>query len=135
MIAASAVQAHEPRRGRSVGAVLAGMLAIILLDNGIDLVLHTTGVYPPFGLTMADSLFLVALAYRTVDGVLGCYVAARLAAHHPRRHALALGLIGVVLSSLGVLATLNGGPELGPVWYPLMLVAISLPCAWVGGTL
>jgi hypothetical protein len=139
MIAASAPHVTEPRRrrrvGRSIGAVLAGMLAIVLLDNGIDLVLHSTGVYPPIGQAMADSLFLVALAYRTIDGILGCYVAARLAPHHPRRHALALGLIGVVLSSLGVVATVYGGPELGPIWYPLALVAISLPCAWIGGTL
>lgn len=120
---------------RSVGAVLAGMLTIVLLDNGIDVVLHSTGIYPPFGLPMANSLFLLALAYRTADGILGCYVAARLAPHHPRGHALTLGAIGVVLSSLGVAATLAGGPELGPLWYPLMLVAISLPVAWAGGTL
>jgi hypothetical protein len=139
MIEASAqeVSAARPKRriGRSIVAVLAGMLTIALLDNGIDFVLHSVGVYPPFGMTMADSLFLLALAYRIVDGILGCYVAARLAPSSPRQHALVLGGIGVVLSSLGVAATWNGGPEFGPIWYPLMLVAISLPCAWIGGTL
>jgi len=130
------LEARSPRRiWRSVGAVLAGMLAIVLLDNGIDYVMHATGIFPPFGLAMADPLFLVALAYRTIDGILGCYVAARLAPSSPRGHALALGAIGVVLSSLGVVAAWIGGPELGPLWYPLALVAIALPCAWFGGKL
>ena len=139
MIAAHApedVQARRGRRiGRSIGAVLAGLLVIAILDNAIDAVLHATGVYPPLGQPMADALFLLALAYRTVDGILGCYVAARLAPYGARGHAWTLGAIGVVLSTLGVLATMNGGPELGPIWYPLALVAIVLPCAWIGGTL
>jgi hypothetical protein len=139
MIAAQVPEEIEarPRRriGRSIVAVLAGLLVIALLDNVIDAVLHGTGVYPPLGQPMADVLFLLALAYRTVDGILGTYVAGRLAPSSPRGHALTLGGIGVVLSSLGVLATMNGGPELGPIWYPLVLVAIVLPCAWVGGTL
>lgn len=139
MIAASTaeeVQARPRRRiGRSIGAVLAGLLTIALLDNAIDAVLHATGVYPPLGQPMGDALFLLALAYRTVDGILGTYVAGRLAPSSPRGHALTLGGIGVVLSSLGVLATMNGGPGLGPMWYSLVLVAIVLPCAWVGGTL
>jgi hypothetical protein len=131
-----AVEARQPRRiGRSIGAVLAGMLAIVLLDNGIDFVLHSTGVYPPVGLAMADALFLLAVAYRTIDGVLGCYIAGRLAPRNPLRHALILGGIGMVLSSLGVVATVYGGPELGPLWYPLTLVAITPIVAWVGSTL
>jgi hypothetical protein len=135
-VAPDAADARPRRRiGRSILAVLAGILTIILLDNGIDFVLHSIGVYPPIGLAMADPLFLLALAYRTIDGILGCYIAARLAPYGPRGHALTLGGIGVVLSSLGVVATWNGGPELGPVWYPLALVAITLPVAWIGGTL
>jgi hypothetical protein len=121
--------------GRSIGAVFAGILAIVVLDNGFDFILHSTGVYPPFGQTMADGLFLLALAYRTLDGILGTYIAGRLAPRRPMAHALTLGGIGVVLSSLGALATIGAGPEFGPIWYPLSLVAIALPSAWVGGRL
>jgi len=139
MIATSGPTVTEPRRerriGRSIVAVLAGFLAIVVLDSGIDAVVHATGIFPPFGQPMADSLFLLALAYRTVDAIIGTYLVGRLAPHRPRRHAMTLGLIGVVLSSLGVVATVYGGPEFGPIWYPLALVAISLPCAWIGGTL
>ena len=124
----------NPRRiGRSIGAVIAGLLTIVVLDNLIDFIFHSSGVYPPPGQTMADGLFLLALAYRTVDAIIGSYVAASLAPSRPLRHALALGVVGVVLSSLGVLATLAGGPELGPLWYPLSLVAICLPCTYLGG--
>jgi hypothetical protein len=127
---------RQPRRiGRSIAAVFAGLLTIAVLDNLIDFILHSTGVYPPVGQTMADALFLLALGYRTIDGALGCYIAAALAPSRPMRHALTLGGIGVVLSSLGLLATLGGGPEFGPLWYPLALVAISLPCAFFGGKL
>jgi hypothetical protein len=121
--------------GRSIWAVLAGLLTIAILDNAIDVVLHTTGVYPPVGLAMADPLFLLAIAYRTVDGILGCYIAAALAPRSPMRHALILGGIGVVLSGLGVLATMTGGPELGPIWYPVTLVVITPLVARVGGRL
>ena len=120
---------------RSIGAVVAGILAIVILDNGFDFLCHSTGVYPPFGQPMAGGLFLLALAYRTVDGILGTYIAGRLAPRRPLVHALTLGGIGVVLSSLGVLAAIVGGPELGPLWYPLALVVIALPCAWIGGRL
>jgi hypothetical protein len=127
---------HQSRRiWRSVGAVFAGFLVIAVLDNGFDFILHSTGVYPPLGQTMADSLFLLALTYRTLDGILGTYVAGRLAPRRPLAHALTLGGIGVLLGSLGVLATLNGGPEFGPIWYPLALVAITVPSALIGGRL
>jgi hypothetical protein len=135
-MAASVREPDGSRRiGRSILAVFAGILVIAVLDNGFDFIFHSTGVYPPVGQTMADGLFLLALAYRTADGILGTYIAGRLAPRRPMAHALTLGGIGVVLSSLGVLATLGGGPEFGPLWYPLSLVAITLPCAWIGGKL
>lgn len=129
------VQRSSRRFGRGILAVFAGLMTIAVLDNAIDFALHATDVYPPFGQVMAGGLFLLALAYRAIDGTLGCYVAARLAPRRPHRHALVLGGVGVVLSSLGVVANLNGGPELGPLWYPLALVAITPVVAWIGGTL
>jgi hypothetical protein len=130
---------HEkpsPRRLlRSIGAVFAGLLAVIILSLGTDVVLHAIGVYPPWFQPMSNALFLLATAYRTVYAILGSYIAAWLAPDRPMQHALALGLIGLVLSIAGVLATWNAGPELGPRWYPLALVATALPCAWVGGKL
>ncbi|HEX2209492.1 MAG TPA: hypothetical protein VHG93_17570 [Longimicrobium sp.] len=116
---------------RRAGAVLAGLLTIVVLSTAVDAVLHATGVYPPFPVRMADELFLLATAYRVVFGVAAGYVTARLAPDHPTRHALVLGGIGVALSTAGAVAMW----EYGPGWYSLAVIAISLPCALAGARL
>jgi hypothetical protein len=47
------------------------------------------------------------------------------------RHALILGAIGAVLSTVGLFAMWG----VGPLWYPIALVIVALPCAWAGGKL
>jgi len=120
---------------RSVGAVFAGLVALFAVTTATDVVLHATGVFPPWGQPMSDGLFLLATAYRIVYGVAGCSLAARLAPDRPMQHALALGIVGVLLSTAGAVATWSKGPEFGPKWYALAVVAIALPCAWAGGAL
>jgi len=120
---------------RSTGAVLAGLVAIFALSIGTDIVLHAAGIFPPLGQPFSDRLCLVATAYRTVFAIIGCYVTARLAPNRPMQHALVLGLVGVVLSTAGAVATWNRGPAFGPHWYPVTLILVSLPCAWLGGKL
>jgi hypothetical protein len=120
---------------RSIGAVVAGLLFIFIVTTIVDVVLHATGVFPPWGKPMSDALFGVATAYRIVISVAGCYLAARLAPDRPMAHALWLGVIGVVLSAIGAAVTWNKGAAFGPHWYPLLLVVISVPCAWIGGKL
>jgi hypothetical protein len=119
---------------RSIGALLAGFLFVVVLSLGTDMVLHATGVFPPLGQSMSTALFLLATAYRTVYGIAGSYITARLAPHSPMQHALAGGVVGLVLSTVGAVATWNR-LDLGPHWYPLALVATALPCAWAGGKL
>lgn len=134
MTNAEALGTKPSRRiGRRIGAVLAGLLLIAILDTTIDVIMHQTGVYPPWFQPMRTPLWLLAIAYRTVDGISGGYVTARLAPDRPVAHALALGMIGIVLSTAGVIATWSKGPEFGPKWYPLTLVAIALPCSLIGG--
>ena len=125
---------HAPRRiGRSILAVAAGFFVILVLSLGTDIALHAAGVYPPWGQTMSDSLFGLATAYRIVYGILGCWVAARLAPDRPMAHAIALGVLGVVISLGGLVYAQKQGPEFGPLWYSVAIVLISLPCAWIGG--
>ena len=129
---ATFTQPHRPHLAlRRAGAVFAGLLTIVILSTATDAVLHATGVYPPFPQRMADELFLLATAYRIGFGIAAGYVAARLAPDQPMRHALALGAIGVVLSTAGAVAMW----ELGPGWYSLAIIAIALPCAWAGARL
>jgi multisubunit Na+/H+ antiporter MnhC subunit len=129
-------EGRQPRRIlRRIGAVLAGMIVIVILDLGIDLILHGIGVYPPWFQPMRAGLWLLAIGYRSVDGIIGGYTAASIAPDRPLAHALVLGGIGIVLSTLGLIATVNKGPEFGPKWYPLALVGIALPCSLIGGLL
>jgi uncharacterized membrane protein YfcA len=123
------------RRGRGTIAVLAGLAANVVLSLGIDQILHATGVYPPWGQPMSDPLFGLATAYRVLIGILGGYVTARLAPDSPMRHAIALGIVGVIVSTVGLVATWNAGPAFGPKWYPIALVLVSIPCAWLGAKL
>jgi hypothetical protein len=120
---------------RSIAAVFAGLVAVFILSLGTDVVMHATGIFPPWFQPMAGALFMLALAYRIVYGVAGGYIAARLAPDRPMAHALALGVVGLALSIAGAVGTWNRGPEFGPKWYPLALVATALPCAWLGGKL
>jgi hypothetical protein len=125
-----------PRRpGRSVGAVLAGLVAIVVTHTGIDAILHATGVFPPAGYAMSDALFGLATSYRVLFSVLGAALTAYLAPARPLKHALVLGSIGVVGSFAGLLATVGRGPEFGPLWYPLALILTSLPACWLGAKL
>jgi hypothetical protein len=127
---------HPPRRpGRSFGAVFAGLVAVFVLSLGTDALLHVIGIFPPLGQAMTDQLFVLATAYRTVYGVVGGYVTARLAPDRPMRHALIGGVMGLVLGTIGAVATWNHVPSLGPHWYPLAIIASAIPCAWLGGKL
>lgn len=119
-------------RWRSVAAILGGLVFIFVTHIGTDQVLHLTGVYPPLGEPMHDPrLYALALAYRIVFSIAGCYVTAWLAPTKPMQHSLTLGGIGVVLSTAGAFVMWGFGPN----WYPVALILVALPCAWAGGAL
>jgi hypothetical protein len=124
-------QSTHPRF-RSVGAVAAGLFANAILAAVADQILVWFGVFPPWGqITYEPVPYVLALTYRTVFGVAGAYITARLAARSPMRHALALGVVGLVLSLAGIVAAVV--KDVGPVWYPVVLLVITMPAAWLGG--
>lgn len=128
----------EPRRPRlvfrRVGALLAALLTVVVPSLATDAVLHAAGVFPPLGQPMGAALFVLATAYRVLYGIAGGYVAARLAPDRPMRHAVGLGLAGMVVGLAGVMSSWNR-PDLGPRWYPVALVVTAVPCSWTGGRL
>jgi hypothetical protein len=127
-----------PRRiGRSIGAVLAGMFAGIILSLATDELLHLARVFPPWGASMVgfDGPLLLATIYRTIYSIASSYITARLAPNRPMLHALVGGVVGLVASIFGAVVTWNKGPAFGPHWYPLALVVLALPSAWAGGKL
>jgi hypothetical protein len=50
-------------------------------------------------------------------------------------HAMVLGVVGLVVGLVAAAATWNQEPPLGPHWYSLVIAAISIPCALIGGRL
>lgn len=116
---------------KNTGAVVAGLVAVAGLSHATDAVMRATDIFPGYGAAMSGGLFLLALTYRTLFGVLGGFLAARLGGP---RQATILGVIGTVLGALGLAASWNH-PELGPVWYPIALVVVALPSARLGAAL
>ena len=121
--------------GRSIGAVVTGILAGVVLSLGTDTALRAAHIFPTTGGALSDGLFAIATVYRTIYGILSCYIAARLAPSRAMKHALVLGAIGLVVSLVGAVVTRNMEPPLGPHWYPIALVVLAMPQAWVGGAL
>ena len=116
--------------GRSVWSVVAGLLVVVLLSIATDAMLHAAGIFPALAKRMSDGLFILATAYRTAFGVFGSYITARLAPSKPMKHAMIGAAIGFALATVGAAATWN--KDLGPHWYPVVLVLTAFPTAWIG---
>lgn len=115
---------------KSIGAVIAGFAALVILSTITDIILQKTGVMKtePFD---ENPVWLIAIivAYRTIFNTLGCYLTARLAPSKPMKHAIILGTIGFALTIVGAIVMWH----LPPHWYPISLVVLTLPAAWLGG--
>jgi hypothetical protein len=126
--------ARPGNRWRSVGAVVLGFAVVFVLSLGTDQVFHMLEVYPPWGdANMSNGLYAMALAYRVVYQILGCYLTARFAPRNPMRHAWIVGFIGLGLGVVGAIGSIAA--SMGPAWYPIVLALTALPCAWIGGKL
>ncbi len=126
---------HSQRPLRSLAALLCGIFVGATLSLGTDIVLHSARIFPPWGQPMSNVLYMIAAAYRLVYNAVGCYVVARFAPNRPMQHALVGGGIGLALSIAGAAATWDRGPAFGPHWYALLVAAIAMPCAYLGGSL
>ena len=115
---------------RSIWAVVAGVVAIIVISTVVDIVLHAVHVFPPMNQPINDAQALLATVYRVIIGVGAAYLTASLAPDRPMRHAMILGYIGLYLALVGVIATWN--MALGPRWYPIALVVLAIPQCWAG---
>ncbi|HWR15780.1 MAG TPA: hypothetical protein VN577_13215 [Terriglobales bacterium] len=133
---ATAPAPSKPNRGRSIGAILAGFVVVVVLSTLTDVVMYATKIFPAPGSPgqpMSDALFALSTLYRTVYTVLGGYITARLAPNRPVRHAIILGFVGIVVGSIGAAATWNR--NMGPHWYAILLVVLAVPSCWVGARL
>ncbi len=117
---------------KSLGAILAGFATGFILSVGTDSLLEQTGLMKrdPFS-DNPSWLIVIVIAYRTIYNITGCYITAKLAPHHPMRHVMIIGVIGLVFGIIGTIVMW----DIPPHWYPIILVILALPSAWVGGKL
>lgn len=116
---------------RSIWAVGAGLLVVLLVTTLVDFVLHAVGAFPPMKQPLSEGQSVLALSYRVVITVAGAWLTALLAPDRPMKHAIVLGYVGTVLGLVGVVTTWNAG--LGPRWYPISLAVLAVPLCWLGG--
>ena len=117
---------------KSIAAILAGLILVVLLSSLTDMVLEKTDLMQtdPFD-NNPWWLIVIVIIYRNLYSTAGSYLAARLAPNKPMRHAMILGFIGFVLSIVGTVVMWDTPPH----WYPITLVVLALPSAWLGGKL
>lgn len=119
---------------RSIGAVLAGLVFIAVSSFVTDTALQWVGILPvPSEVKFETRHALLALSYHLLYVLIGAFLVAWLAPSRPLAHALALGALGVAVSTLGVIAIVMS--DLAPAWYGWALVLLSLPVTWAGGKL
>ena len=113
---------------KSIIAVVAGFLTVVVLSTGTDYVLEHTGILP---LQMTGGFLAIALAYRTLYTILGGYVTALLAPQNAMKHVWVLAIFGQIGGIMGVI----GGWNLSVHWYPIALAILAIPSVWLGGWL
>jgi hypothetical protein len=128
------MEQNSPRRiGRSLLALLAGFVLVVVFSLATDAILHRAGILPRPGTPASDGVLALATIYRTLYGIAGSYVTARLAPRAPMAHAMIGGTIGLALSIAGAVATWSHPEQFGAHWYPVALAVLALPSAWSGG--
>jgi hypothetical protein len=117
---------------KSIGAILTGFLAAAILSIISDLVMGKLGLMSMDTFKESPTwVILMVTIYRFIFNVLGCYIAASLAPDRPMRHAMIIGVIGLVLSIIGSIIMW----EHAVPWYNISIILMALPSAWIGGKL
>jgi hypothetical protein len=119
---------------RSIVAVVVGFLFIGVLSFGTDAVIRNVipdAFDPSNGRTDNVALLLCTIAYVGIYAVIGCWLTARMAPAKPMKHALILGVLGLVFTAAGTAVAW----DTAPVWYHVVSLATVMPYAWLGGRL
>jgi hypothetical protein len=116
---------------KSIGAVLAGFVFVVIASIATDVILTQTGVMKhPFE-NNSTFFIIIVILYRNIFSTAGSYITATLAPNKPMLHAMIGGFIGFALSIVGAIVMKNEGPS----WYAMALIVLALPSAWLGGKL
>jgi hypothetical protein len=115
---------------KSIWAAIAGIAAGVILSIATDILLESAGVMirQPFNDNPSWLIALVVI-YRTAYTIIGSYITAKLAPSHPMKHVMIIGMIGVIIGAIGTFVMWDVPPH----WYPIAVVVLTLPAAWLGG--
>jgi hypothetical protein len=118
---------------RSIWAVVAGFLFILVLSLGADAIVHAISprVFNASGGTTNFVILCMTTIYVGVFATVGSYLTARLAPSHPMRHALILGALGLIFSLIATTRMWS----MAPAWYNILNLVLVMPYAWLGGRL
>ena len=117
---------------KSIAAVLAGIIFIVITHSLTDLVLESVGIFPqPSEGLHVTWMLVLATGYRTVYNIGGGFVTALLAPSRPIAHVTVLGLIGLTVSTIAAIVAIP--MDLSPAWYPIALAVMALPSVFLGG--
>jgi hypothetical protein len=116
---------------RSVLAIGAGFFTSSILSLTGDYALRRLmpDSFTPDGGVEGANVFAITLFYTALFGVVGGYVAARIAIQRPLLHAAILGGVMLGLSALSAVLLWSTAPP----WYHLATLAAVLPAALIGG--
>jgi hypothetical protein len=118
---------------RSALAIVVGFVYIGALSFGADALLR--GVLPDAfgagGRVESTPVLLLTIAYVGLFAISGCYLAARIAPGHPMRHALFLGVLGLIVNVTGTVAMW----DTAPAWFHVVSLLLVMPYAYAGGRL
>jgi CBS domain containing-hemolysin-like protein len=116
---------------RSVLAIGAGFFTTSILSLAGDYALRRLipESFAPDGGVQGSNVFAVTLVYTALFGVIGGYVAARIAIRSPLLHAAILGGVLLVLSAFSAVFLWSTAPP----WYHWATLAMVLPAALIGG--
>lgn len=116
---------------KSIWAIVAGFLFVVVLSVLTDMVLEKTGIMKKPFVDNPGWFIVLVIIYRNIYGVVGSYITANLAPSRPMRHAMIGGFIGFALSIIGAIVMWDTPPH----WYAISLIVLALPSAWLGGKL
>lgn len=119
---------------RSILSIIAGFILIGVLAFGADAVVRVAmpgWTLSPTGRVESAPVLLFITAYVFVFAVFGCYITAWLAPHSPMKHALILGLLGLLFNIVGTIMMWHTAPA----WFHIVNLILVMPASWLGGRL
>ena len=119
---------------KSIGAIIAGFLIVVILSVGTDVLVESIGILPPATQPEAytNGDLLIALIYRTIYTIAAGYVTALLAPNSPMKHVMILGILGTLAGIGGIFASMSLPTG---QWYAIALAVLAYPSVWLGGKL